>query len=76
MVSALSKIFCKVPMTRVGSGILLAMFFILSARFFLRPYDVTATSVLLFHSFMQYQLICVRDVIFPFLLERSSHSPD
>ena len=40
-------------------------FFISSSRFLLRPDDVTTTSNLLFvHSFMQFQLKCVRDVIF------------
>ena len=39
--------------------------FISSSRFLLRPNDVTTTSNLLFvHSFMQFQLNCVRDVIF------------
>ena len=38
--------------------------FFISSRFLLRPYDVTTTSYLLFiHSFMQFQLNCVRDVI-------------
>ena len=47
-------------------GLLLDFFlFISSSRFLLRPYDVTTTSNLLFvHSFMQFQLNCVRDVIF------------
>ena len=41
------------------------VFFISSSRFLLRPDDVTTTSNLLFvHSFMQFQLKCVRDVIF------------
>ena len=40
-------------------------FLFISSRFLLRPYDVTTTSNLLFvHSFMQFQLKCVRDVIF------------
>ena len=40
------------------------MLFISLSRFLLRPFDVTATSNLLFvHSFMQFQLKCVRDVI-------------
>ena len=39
--------------------------FISSTRFLLRPYDVTAPSNLLsVHSFMQFQLNCVCDVIF------------
>ena len=47
------------------SGLVLLCFFISSSRFLLRPYDVTTTSNLLFvHSFMQFQLNCVRDVIF------------
>ena len=44
---------------------LLLDFFILSLRFVLRPYDVTITANLPFvHSFMQFQLNCVRDIIF------------
>ena len=47
------------------------VFFISSSPFLLRPYDVTTTSNLLFvHSFMQFQLKCVRDVIFRFFFER------
>ena len=55
---------CEVLTLRVASGILPAMFFS-SSRFLLRPYDVTTTSNLLFvHSFMQFELKCVCDVIF------------
>ena len=55
----------EVRTLRVASGILPAMFFISSSQFLLRPYDVTTTTNLLFvHSFMQFQLKCVRDVIF------------
>ena len=47
------------------SGLVLLCFFISSSRFLLRPYNATTTSNLLFvHSFMQFQLKCVRDVIF------------
>ena len=47
-------------------GLLLVFFlFISSSRFLLWPYDFTTTSNLLFvHSFMQFQVNCVRDVIF------------
>ena len=39
--------------------------FLISSRFLLRPYDVTITSNLLFvYLFMQFQLNCMRDVIF------------
>ena len=41
------------------------VFFISSTRFLLQQYDVTKTSNLLFvHSVIQFQLKCVRDVIF------------
>ena len=51
------------------SGLVLLCFFISSSQFLLRPYDVTTTSNLLFvHSFMQFQLNCVRH--FWLLVER------
>ena len=41
------------------------MFFLFRTQFLLRPDDVTTTSNLLFvHSFMQFQLNCMRGVIF------------
>ena len=55
--------------TAIGGAIigLLLVFLISSSKFFLRPYDVTATSNLIFvPSFMQFELKCVRDVIIGF----------
>ena len=50
---------------KAGAIIGLLLVFFISSRFLLRPYDVTTTSNLLFvHSFMQFQLKCVRNVIF------------
>ena len=48
-----------------GAIIGLLLVFFISLRFLLRTYDVTTTSNLLFvHSFMQFHLKCVREVIF------------
>ena len=50
---------------------LLLVILISSSRFLLRPGNVTTTSNLLFvHSLMQFQLKCVCDVIFVFLVDR------
>ena len=60
-------IFCLVNENSLNciSGLVLLCFFISSSRFLLRPYDVTTTSSLLFvHSFMQFELKCVCEVIF------------
>ena len=50
--------------TAIAGAIFGLLLVFLSSRFLLRPYDVTTTSNLLFvHSFMQFHLKCVRDVI-------------
>ena len=50
---------------QVVPGMIPAMFCISPSRFLFRPYDATTTSNLLFtHSFLQFQLKFVRDVVF------------
>ena len=65
--SVLGLVFCLVNENSLNctSGLVLLCLFISSSRFLLRLYDVTITSNLLFvHSFMQFHLNCVLDVIF------------
>ena len=62
----LGLVFCLVNENALNctSGRVLLCFFS-SSIFLLRPHDVTTTSNLLFvHSFMQFKLRCVLDVIF------------
>ena len=68
MVRSVSSFFCLVNENFFNcTSTVPAVFFILS-RFLLSVYDVTLTSNVLFvHSFMQFQLNCVLDVIFHFL---------
>ena len=60
--------FCEIPTLLVASEIV-SGYVLYFVKIFLRPYDITITSNLLFvQSFMQFQLNNVRDVIFLFLL--------
>ena len=53
------------PLLEIIIGLLLFFYLLSSSQFLLRPCDVTTTSNLPFvHSFMQFQLNCLRDVIF------------
>ena len=49
----------------IAEAVIGLLLFFISSRLLLRPYDVTTSSSLLFaHSFVQFQLNCVHDVIF------------